>query len=128
MQQQRDNTAVTAAHLPPASSPSLCLSTTTVASSAGRGRGCVYRIDGSGDCVKLLSDMSIPNGLAWSKDGTRFFHTDTPTREVREFPYSVSSGKIGEGRVVVKVPEDFGYPDGFTIDDEDMLWIASWSE
>ena len=101
-------------------------------SDAGRGRGGLYSVDGSGSgqwqCRRLLSNMSIPNGLAWSKDGTRFFHADSPTGHIKEYQYDVSTGDIvGEGKIVVRMAADAGLPDGLTIDDEDMLWVASWS-
>ena len=100
-------------------------------SEKGRGKGGLYCVDASGggqwQCRRLLDGLSIPNGLAWSKDGTRFFHTDTPLRQIKEYQYDCSTGAIvGEGRVAITVSDEFGYPDGLTIDDEDMLWVAAW--
>ena len=105
-------------------------------SDAGKEKGGLYSVDGSistgggagqWQCRQLLSGLSIPNGLAWSKDGRRFFHTDTPTRQIKEYHYNSETGDLSEGRVAITVPEEFGHPDGLTIDDEDMLWVASWS-
>ena len=42
----------------------------------GAEKGTLYRLDASGQLTPLLKHLSIPNGLAWSKDGTRFWHTD----------------------------------------------------
>ena len=101
-------------------------------SDAGKGRGGLYSVDGSGSggqwrCTKLLANMSIPNGLAWSKDGTRFYHTDSPTRLIKEYQYDCSTGAIvGDGRVVVTTTAEFGDPDGLTIDEDDKLWVAAW--
>ena len=100
-------------------------------SDAGRGKGGLYSVDGSGgqwQSRRLLSNMSIPNGLAWSKDGKRFFHTDSPTRRIMEYHYDGATGSIvGEGRAVITVTEEFGVPDGLTIDEDDKLWVAAWS-
>ena len=42
----------------------------------GKEKGTLYRLDSSGALTPLLRHLSIPNGLAWSRDGTRFWHTD----------------------------------------------------
>lgn len=76
---------------------------------------------------KLLDGVSISNGVAWSADGGRMYHIDTPTREVAVFDYDAERGEIVSGRrVAVRVPEALGYPDGMTIDAEGMLWVCLW--
>ena len=51
---------------------------------------------------------------------------DTPTKEIRAYPYDDFSGSIGEAEVIVNT-EDHGWegsPDGMTIDASGMLWVA----
>jgi sugar lactone lactonase YvrE len=38
----------------------------------------------------------------------------------------MSSGDISNKRVIIKIETTDGYPDGMTIDNEGMLWIAHW--
>lgn len=71
-----------------------------------------------------LSDVTISNGLAWSLSGTVMYYIDTPTHTVRAFDYDPDTGRISNSRVVVTVPPAIGVPDGMTIDDEGMLWVA----
>ena len=47
-------------------------------------------------------------------------------RTVAAFDYDKATGEIGNRRVVVQVPEDMGHPDGMTIDEDGMLWVAHW--
>ena len=36
-------------------------------------------------------------------------------------------GNISNPRVVVKVPKSLVFPDGMTIDEENMLWVGMWN-
>ncbi|MGY4385061.1 sugar lactone lactonase YvrE [Pedobacter sp. UYP24] len=88
------------------------------------GCGSLYRIDGDLSVTKMLSDLTIPNGLVWSADYTRMYFTDTLTRIVKSFDYNIAEGTIVNGQVAITIPEEMGLPDGITIDEEGMLWIA----
>jgi len=87
--------------------------------------GSLYSFDGQ-TVTRLLTDIRISNGLAWSPDYKTFYYIDTPTREVKAFDYDLSTGLIAEPRVVIHVPESLGWPDGMTSDTDDNLWIAMW--
>ena len=87
--------------------------------------GALYLFDGQ-NITRLLDDIRISNGLAWSPDYKAFYYIDTPTREVKTFDYDLSTGQIENPRVVITVPEILGWPDGMTSDTEGKLWIAMW--
>ena len=40
--------------------------------------------------------------------------------------YDLKTGSLGQGRVCVTIAPDEGIPDGMTIDEEGMLWVAHW--
>lgn len=88
--------------------------------------GALYCLDPYLGCRKVLSGISISNGLGWSPDQTTMYYIDTPTREITSFSYDLHEGAIGEKKVVVRFSEEQGVPDGMTIDAEGMLWVASW--
>ena len=88
--------------------------------------GALYSFDGR-TVTRLLADVRISNGLAWSPDHKTLYYIDTPTREVKAFDYNLSTGQIAEPRVVIRVPEALGWPDGMTSDTDGNLWIAMWS-
>ena len=44
--------------------------------------GALIRIDPDFRVTRVLGDMTISNGLAWSPDGRTMYHADTPTRTI----------------------------------------------
>lgn len=88
--------------------------------------GSLYCMETDQSISKKLSGISVSNGLAWSPDNTVFYFIDTPTQSVQAFDFDVSSGQLSNGRVAINIPEEMGKPDGMTIDEEGMLWIALW--
>ncbi|MBE0669886.1 MAG: SMP-30/gluconolactonase/LRE family protein [Anaerolineales bacterium] len=87
--------------------------------------GSLYSFDGK-KAMRLLGDIRISNGLAWSPDHKTFYYIDTPTREVKAFDYDLGTGQIANPRVVIQIPESLGWPDGMTSDVDGNLWIAMW--
>ncbi|NWG05245.1 MAG: SMP-30/gluconolactonase/LRE family protein [Chloroflexi bacterium] len=87
--------------------------------------GSLYSFDGS-SITKLLGGVTISNGMAWSPDHKTFYYIDTPTREVKAFDYDVETGAIANPRVVIRVIDGLGWPDGMTSDMQGNLWIAMW--
>ncbi|MBV6450579.1 MAG: 6-deoxy-6-sulfogluconolactonase [Anaerolineales bacterium] len=87
--------------------------------------GSLYSFDGT-SITKLLSKVTISNGLTWSPDGKTFYYIDTPTRVVQAFDYDLDSGAIANPRVTVTIPASLGWPDGMTSDSQGNLWIAMW--
>jgi len=87
-------------------------------------RGALYQIDASLRIRRVLSRISISNGLAWSPDGQTLYYTDSPTRRVDAFDWDGATGEIHNRRPVVTLHD--GFPDGMAIDHEGHLWIAVW--
>jgi len=86
----------------------------------------LYKIDKNGTAEKMLGDITISNGIVWSKDKTKMYYIDTPSQKVMEYEFDMETGAISNPRVAVEVPESAGFPDGMSIDSEDKLWIAHW--
>ncbi len=87
--------------------------------------GALYSFDGK-QATRLLSGITISNGLAWSVDHKTFYYIDTPTREVKAYDYDLATGQIANPRTVIHVPESLGWPDGMTSDTDGNLWISIW--
>ena len=85
--------------------------------------GSLYSFDGD-SVTKLLGDVTISNGLAWSPDYKTLYYIDTPSHEVKAFDYDLENGTIGNMRVVIKISDALGHPDGMTSDTQGNLWIA----
>lgn len=88
--------------------------------------GGLYLLDEHRKATKVLSDISISNGLTWTPDYRRMYYIDTPTMRVDAFDFDIATSSIKNRRTVIRIPEGVGYPDGMTIDREGMLWIGMW--
>jgi sugar lactone lactonase YvrE len=90
-----------------------------------RPTGSLYSFDGR-RVTKLLSSITVSNGMTWSPDHKTFYYIDTPTRQVRAFDYDLDTGALANSRVAISTPEALGWPDGMTSDLQGNLWIAMW--
>ncbi|TDV54864.1 SMP-30/gluconolactonase/LRE family protein [Actinophytocola oryzae] len=85
------------------------------------GAGSLYRMDGDGSVTTVLRDVTISNGMAWTRD--RMYYIDTPTQRVDVFDFAPDGG-ISDRRAAFAVGG--GAPDGMCVDDEGCLWVALW--
>lgn len=86
--------------------------------------GKLYSIDRNGNVRTLLDGLILSNGLDWSIDEKRFYHTDSATRIIKEYSFDKITGDIeftGRSIYVQGV-------DGFTIDENDLLYVACWGQ
>ncbi len=74
----------------------------------------------------MRDSVRISNGIIWSLTGDKMYYIDTPTSKVVSFDFDKETGNISNEQTVVIVPDSLGHPDGMTIDEEGMLWIALW--
>lgn len=90
------------------------------------GKGSLYFLDTDLSVEKALSGVSVSNGIVWSRDGKTMYYIDSPTQEVHAFDYDLDTGRLGKRCVAVSIAKETGVPDGMTIDEEGMLWVALW--
>lgn len=86
--------------------------------------GALYRLDADGRFLRLMGDMTISNGLAWSPDGRTMYHADTPTHEVRAFDYDTRAGLPMNARSFARWSGENDRPDGAAVDREGNYWVA----
>ena len=96
----------------------------TMAVSEAPGLGSLYRIDASSSITRMIENVSISNGLAWSLDGRTMFYIDSPTRRVDAFDFDPATGALAHRRPVIEIAD--GFPDGMCIDAAGNLWVALW--
>lgn len=89
--------------------------------------GCLYRLEDGGpkavDCGYVIT-----NGPAFSPDGKTLYHTDTLARAIYAFDLA-DGGLVSGKRVLAKIEDGAGYPDGPVVDAEGCLWtglFAGW--
>nr|CAD7407534.1 unnamed protein product [Timema poppensis] len=79
--------------------------------------------------VKHLSDVSMSNGLTWTRDLKTLYYIDTLKGQIEAFDNDPKAEKLSNGRVVVDFKKNCipGNPDGLTIDTEGKLWVANFN-
>lgn len=88
--------------------------------------GSLYVVDKNFHVAQKLTGLSIPNGLVFSPDQQHMYHIDSETKKVESYAYDMQNLSIIHEKTIVKIPAGKGSPDGMTMDEEGMLWIAQW--
>lgn len=97
----------------------------TMGKTAAKGRAAIHRWY-RGELRVLFEDMTIPNAICFSGDGTRAFFTDTPTAQVMTVALDPEGWPAGQPSVWLDLAGEGLNPDGAVTDAEDNLWIAQW--
>jgi sugar lactone lactonase YvrE len=90
------------------------------------GLGSLYCVHPDLTIEKKLSNLTIPNGITWSLDQQRMYHTDTGESEIRSYHFDREQGAMRFEKVAIKVPPGIGKPDGMAMDERGMFWVAHW--
>jgi sugar lactone lactonase YvrE len=98
----------------------------TMAWDATPGQGSLYRLDTDGSVTRVLTGVSISNGLGWSPDGATMYYVDTPTGRIDAFDFDGASGAVSNRRPFVTFPDGIGRGDGLCVDEEGAVWVALW--
>jgi sugar lactone lactonase YvrE len=83
----------------------------------------LYRVDGD-DVTRIVDGLTISNGPAFDEAGGRLYLADTALGIVDVFDLDVDSGRVSGRRRFLDFRDAGWWPDGMTIDDEGMLWVA----
>ena len=86
------------------------------------GNGALYRIDGC-QVTRVVAGLTIANGPALDERHGRLYLADTGIGVVDVFDLNPVTGAISARARLLDFGEQF-WPDGMTVDDDGMLWIA----
>lgn len=86
--------------------------------------GRLYVIDQDGTVRVLLEGLRLSNGMDWSMDEQRFFHTDSDTSQIREYTFDRKTGTISFTGRQVHVPG----VDGLTVNSRGEILAACWGQ
>lgn len=97
----------------------------TMAYGATPGAASMWRLHPDGRTERILEDLTISNGLAFTADGTRAYYADTPTGRIDLFDWDAQAGLV-ERRPFADIAALGleGHPDGLTLDAEGNVWVA----
>jgi sugar lactone lactonase YvrE len=91
-----------------------------------RERGSLYRLDPDGSVRRMLSKVSISNGIDWSPDNKRMYYCDLALSRIDVFEFELERGGIRNRQPFVEFPPEIGYPDGLIVDAEGFVWVGIW--
>lgn len=92
-----------------------------------QGAAALYRWTKEDSFTKVLSGVTISNGLVWNKDNKKLYYIDTPLKQVWSFDYDLETGTFKNQTIACDLSDEPGMPDGMCADAEGMLWIAKWN-
>jgi sugar lactone lactonase YvrE len=84
----------------------------------------LFRLDRDFRVTRILGDLMISNGLAWSPDGRTMYHTDTPTLTIHAWDFDAASGMPANKRVFACFAHETDRPDGGAVDSDGCYWTA----
>jgi len=89
--------------------------------------GAIYHVASGGKVTKIFDQISIPNSICFSPDGTTGYFTDTRISQLMRVLVDPETGlPAGEPIVMVDSMEDPGGLDGSVCDADGYIWNARW--
>jgi sugar lactone lactonase YvrE len=86
--------------------------------------GSLFRISHRGEAELVLDRLTVPNGLAWSPEGTTAYFVDSSTGRIDRFEYEVETGRLYSRRPFAVIEQADGVPDGLCVDADGGVWVA----
>lgn len=96
----------------------------TMAYDFTEGAGSLFCLKDKNNLEIRIENVTISNGLVWNKTNNKFFFIDSHTQEIQSFDYFIKTNDIKNKKIIHRIPESIGMPDGMSIDENDNLWVA----
>jgi sugar lactone lactonase YvrE len=88
-------------------------------------KGAIYRWY-KGELRLLYPDISIPNAICFTPDGTAAYFGDTAQQKIWRVALDAAGWPVGEPAVYLDFTGTEIYPDGATVDAAGNVWNAQW--
>ncbi len=89
--------------------------------------GTLYRLDVDGSITPVVDGVDISNGIGFTPDERKMYHTESTARRIYLYDYDRVSGAISDRTLFLETPDDGTIPDGMTVDAEGYVWSARWN-
>ena len=86
--------------------------------------GALYQLDATGRVRTLDRGVQLANATCFSPDGRWLYFADSPTHQIRRYPYDPASGQCAPGEAFIDTRAWGSPPDGATVDADGCLWVA----
>jgi sugar lactone lactonase YvrE len=97
----------------------------TMHAEAKGAEGSLYCFDGK--CLtEKMANRKVSNGICWTKDNKTMYYIDSFDHNIKSYDFDLITGTISNEQIIVEVIEPGFTPDGMTIDEEGMVWVAIW--
>ena len=96
----------------------------SMAYDTAEGAGALYRVDVDGSVHRVVGELTVPNGPAFTPDGELMYLADSARGVIYRYPVDPRTGALGRHTEFATVAG--GSPDGMTVDAEGYLWSAIW--
>jgi sugar lactone lactonase YvrE len=90
--------------------------------------GALYRLDADGVVERLLTGITVSNGIGWSADARLMYYVDSTTAGLDVFALGEEGALGARSRLVQFHPSRDSGPDGLTLDAEGCIWVAFWGD
>lgn len=88
--------------------------------------GVLHRVSGDLRAERMLTGLTISNGIGWSPDQKRMYLADSGAGAIFVFDFNLEAGSLHNRRVFLDVPPRGGVPDGLCVDTAGCVWSAFW--
>jgi L-arabinonolactonase len=72
----------------------------------------------------IAEGFTVGNGPCWSPDDRVLYLADSFAHRIYAYDYDIETGDVGDRRVFAETEELGGIPDGATVDEQGMVWVA----
>jgi sugar lactone lactonase YvrE len=86
--------------------------------------GSLYRVTADGQIEKRSEGYAVSNGLAWSPDGRIMYHSDSTSAIIEAWDFVPATGGMSRHRVIARLTNEDGRPDGAAMDVNGNYWSA----
>jgi gluconolactonase len=100
-----------------------CLRSDPFSEGSNRPPGELYRIRPGGTIEELYGNVGLTNGIGFSPDGRRIYHSDTAAGAI--LLHDLEPDGSATGRRIFARPER-GAPDGLAVDEQGGVWLACY--
>ena len=87
----------------------------------------LFRLDPDLSLHRVVEELIVSNGLAWTADGRTMYHSDSKGPVIWAYDYDPDSGGVSSRREVARPTEEIGRPDGAATDEQGYYWSAGIS-
>jgi sugar lactone lactonase YvrE len=88
--------------------------------------GSLYRLEPDGSCMRMRSDISVPNSICWSPDDRTMYFADTHVGMLWAYQFDLERGTLRNERVFADCSNRPGKPDGSCVDADGCVWNAEY--